>query len=97
VDGLETLLPGAGLFGVFAGIIGILIKFVLNDRRLLAEADARYKAEVMAHEETQRRLDDERDARRKIEDELRGEVRKLADEVHSLRRQVQGFTGGKFA
>jgi hypothetical protein len=97
VDGLETLLPGAGVFGLLATIIAILIRFVLNDRKILAEADARYKAEVAAHEETQRRLDDERAARRKIEDDLGRQIRDLCDEVHDLRRQVAALTRGGVA
>ena len=93
MDGLDTLLPGAGALGLLAAIIGILIKFLLNDRKLLADADARYVAEVRAHEETQRRLDDERDARRKVEDDLGKQIRELRDEVHTLRRQLTALTG----
>jgi polyhydroxyalkanoate synthesis regulator phasin len=97
VDGLETLLPGAGAVGVLAVVIGALIKFLVNDRRQLTLADARYRAEVADHEITQKLLDEERTARRRVEDDLaavRREVAALREQIERLRRQVDTLTRG---
>jgi septal ring factor EnvC (AmiA/AmiB activator) len=97
VDGLGPLLPGAGAVGVLAVVIGALIKFLVNDRRLLTLADARYKAEVADHEVTQKALDEERASRRKVEDNLAQvlrEVARLRDEIQRLERQIAALPGG---
>jgi tRNA threonylcarbamoyladenosine modification (KEOPS) complex Cgi121 subunit len=97
VDGLGPLLPGAGAVGVLAVVIGALIKFLVNDRRLLTLADSRYRAEVADHEATQKALDEERRARRKAEDqhgEVLREVAGLRDQIRRLEHQVAALSPG---
>ncbi|MGH3878077.1 MAG: hypothetical protein ACRDSK_13690 [Actinophytocola sp.] len=102
MNGLESLLPGMGVFGGFVVLIGYLFVANRTDRR-------EYRAEIRrveaAHDVTQNRLDEQMERRRKAEDaladtnrqlkELRVQVEKQDRQIAELRAEVARLAGGQ--
>lgn len=96
MDGLLESLPAAAPYGAATALVFLALRFAFSARKVAADADARYKAEVVDHTRTEAALDDEREKRRRVEDELgkmSAAVRRLEEKVAGLERQVAAFTG----
>jgi len=91
MDGLQEILPAAAPYTAAAALVLLALRLAFSARRVSAESDARYRAEVADHERTQAALDDERRKRRSLEDELgkmAAAFRRLEEKVADLERQV---------
>jgi septal ring factor EnvC (AmiA/AmiB activator) len=89
--GLLEILPAAAPYGAAGALVFLALRFAWSARKVSAEADARYRAEVADHERTQAALDAERAVRRRLEDELgkmASAMRRLEEKVAELQRQV---------
>lgn len=96
MDGLLETLPAAAPYGAAGALVFLALRFAFSARKVAADGDVRYKAEVADHERTQTVLDEERTRRRMVEDELgkmAAAVRRLEEKVAGLERQVAAFTG----
>lgn len=92
-SGLATLLP-IGATGFAIALMYVAIRMALTGRRIANEADARYRAEVKDHAQTQSELDAERDRRRVVEDkmdEFARQVRDLNSKVATLEKRLAGL------
>lgn len=97
IANLVTILTGVGGLGLFGVVLWILLRQLGDTRAMLAEADARYRAEATDHEATQAKLDQEREQRRGVEQKLhetRGELAALQRQVQALAAEVARLTGG---
>ena len=94
MDGLLDTLPAAAPYGAATALVFLALRFAFSARKVSAESDVRYRAEVADHERTQAALDDEREKRRRVEDELgkmAAAVRRLEEKVAGLERQVAAW------
>jgi chromosome segregation ATPase len=88
VADLPTLLAAGGGLSFFTAACVVLLRLLGATRKLLGEADQRYRAEVKDHESTQARLDAELEVRRELQDKLGQHTWQL----EALRRQVEQQT-----
>ncbi len=96
MDGLVEWLPAVAPYGAAGSLVFLALRFAFSARKVASDVDARYRAEVVDHDRTQRALDDERARRRKVEDELgkmSAAVQRLEEKVAGLEMQVAKLTG----